>query len=475
MPNLEINLATDEILEFQAGWSREEEAAYRAGSAGQLARLPYAHEYLGVWAILEDVFRGHFAWFQKTDLHLHVQQNAERVKAEARDAGLYGVTKDGTALISLSGTLMKQVSSMSSGTSTVFARRQVRAAMRDPEVNSILLRIDSPGGTAAGTQELADDVAAAAKEKPVYAFIEDLGASAAYWVASQAKKVFTNSTGIVGSIGTYMSVMDLSGMAAKEGIKVHVIRAGEFKGAGQPGTEITQAQLAEWQKTVDGLNDHFVRGVAQGRGLTLEKTRALADGRVYVGKAAIEAGLVDGVQTLDATLAQLSSLSSRKRTMSQEATIAAAAAPLKPGPATYHELKEALVGADAAFLASQLDKSATVAQATSAWMAEQNKRIEAANEKAKQAAAGKGPGVRPLVTKILPTDAEQTLEGDVVEQFNAAVAKIAGENPGLERRQQAIASVARKNPELHQAYLLATNNTRKAARLIAEKYDTAAF
>jgi protease-4 len=448
----------------------------REGKSNSLVGIPYAHEYFGTWAIKPEEFQGHWSWFQRTDLHLHVAKSAEEIQAMARDAGLYGVTKDGTAIIELNGTLMKQISSMSRGTSTVLARRQIRAAMKDTEVSAILLRIDSPGGTAAGTQELADDVAAAAKEKPVYAFIEDLGASAAYWVASQASKVFTNSTGIVGSIGTYMAVMDLSGMAAKEGIKVHVIRAGEFKGAGTPGTEVTAAQLAEWQKTVDGLNEHFVRGVASGRKLTLEKTRALADGRVYVGKAALENGLVDGVQTLDATLAQLSSLTSRRsKSMSQEATVAAAAAPLKPGPANYHELEAALVGADATFIASQLKANATLTQATSAWMVEQNTRLAAANDKAEKAAAGKGPGVKPLGTKPAKSeDADESMEMDVVEQFNGAVAKIAGDNPTLERRQSAVAAVARKNPDLHRAFLLSTNTSKKAHRQIEEKYDEAA-
>jgi ClpP class serine protease len=88
------------------------------------------------------------------------------------------------------------------------------------------------------------DVREANKKKPVTAYIEDLGASAAYWVASQAGKIYSNEPGFVGSIGTYLVVEDWSGAA--EGAwasKVHVVKAGEFKGAGYPGTPVTDAQL----------------------------------------------------------------------------------------------------------------------------------------------------------------------------------------------------------------------------------------
>ena len=160
--------------------------------------------------------------------------------------------------------------------------------------------------------------------------------------------------------------------------------------------------------------------------------------------------------------------------MSQTETIAAAAAPLKPGPATYHELKAALVGADAPFLTSQLDANATVAQATSAWMAEQNKRLETATATAKQASAGKGPGVRPLSTRPLEADQEAEEGGDVVSQFNAAVEKIAGPNAGWEKRQAAVISIANRNPALHQAYVLATNSGRAVRRTLEDKFEKVA-
>src|SRR5581483_9650939 len=108
------------------------------------------------------------------------------------------------------GMLMKGQSSMG-GTSTVMARRDIRQAVADQDVAGILLAIDSPGGTVAGTDDLAAEVRQARTSKPVWAAIDDLGASAAYWVASQTQRVTVNSpTALVGSIGTLQVIRDLS-------------------------------------------------------------------------------------------------------------------------------------------------------------------------------------------------------------------------------------------------------------------------
>ncbi|MDE2472037.1 MAG: S49 family peptidase, partial [Bradyrhizobium sp.] len=271
--------------------------------------VPHLDQYFGVWAILEEPFRAAVARAKQINLQVHVAETrAQQIQQQPKAAGdrkPYGMSGS-VAVIEMSGELMKFASSLSSGTGTVAVRRQVRAAAADEDVGAIVLRIDSPGGTVSGTQDLADDVAAAAAKKPVYAFIEDLGASAAYWVASQASKIFAaNATTIVGSIGTFAVIEDQSGAAAMEGVKVHVIRAGEFKGGTVAGAPVEQKTLAWWQEMVDALNEQFVRGVAKGRGLTLTRVRELADGRAHVGQAAAALGLVDGIQSFDETLSQL--------------------------------------------------------------------------------------------------------------------------------------------------------------------------
>ena len=226
-----------------------------------------------------------------------------------------------------------------------------------------MLHIDSPGGTVAGTGDLAAAVARADMKKPVFAFIEDLGASAAFWVASQARKVFTNSSAMIGSIGTFGVVHDMSVMAAREGVKVHVIKAGKFKGAGVPGTEVTADQLMEQQRVVDDLNEEFVRGVATGRKMSMEAVREIADGRVHVGKSAQKLGFSDGVKTFDQAFSLLVSETKPKRRNSMSDN-------------SFELLKAACVGADNDFLCDQMARQNTIDQAREDWMIEQQLRLE---------------------------------------------------------------------------------------------------
>jgi len=211
------------------------------------------------------------------------------------------VTQSGVAIIALEGALMK-ADSKYGGTSTVYFRKQLREAVAHNAIKSIVLHIDSPGGTVAGTGDAAAEVARANASKPVYAHIDDLGASAAYWIASQARAVYANATALVGSIGTYSVIYDASKNAELQGIKVHVISTGDYKGAGVPGSQVTDAHLQYAQARVDSLNQHFLAGVAKGRGMVGKDVKAVADGRVWIAKEAQGMGLIDGVQDFDKTV-----------------------------------------------------------------------------------------------------------------------------------------------------------------------------
>lgn len=234
-----------------------------------------------------------------------IDAQAHRDEFEARGGGSLdprqlGVdVQDGVAIVSIVGPMTKSPTSFDPGASTVLARRQIRAAAADDAVRAILLRIDSPGGSVSGTDDLAQDVAAARGKKPCYAYIEDMGCSAAYWVASQCNKVFASKTALVGSIGTYMALTDYSRMAENAGIRVHVISTGKLKGAGVPGAPISDEQLASFRQTVDDLNSHFLSAVAKGRRMARAKVEALADGGVHVGEKAVALGLVDEIASFD--------------------------------------------------------------------------------------------------------------------------------------------------------------------------------
>jgi signal peptide peptidase SppA len=164
-------------------------------------------------------------------------------------------------------------------------------------VRAILLHIESPGGTVGGTAEAYDAIVNS--RKPVHSHIEDLGASAALWIASASKSISANKSAAVGSIGTYTAIQDTSGAYAKDGVKVHVISSGGVKGGGVDGAPISDAYLAETQKRIDSITDLFVEAVAKGRGMSSARVKELADGRIHLATAAKGLGLIDKVASLD--------------------------------------------------------------------------------------------------------------------------------------------------------------------------------
>ena len=262
-------------------------------------------QFSGVWAIKPANFRELAGAFNGFDLAAHLKAQHEFiVKAESDDEpsreSAYEI-KGGVALIGITGVMTKYGSSLTGG-GTMQTRRMLRNAMANPDVSGVLLTIDSPGGTVQGTGDLADDFAALSRVKPTTAYVEDLCASAAYWVASQAGRVSASANSDIGSIGTFAVIEDWSKAVEKAGGKVHVIKAGEGKGAGVPGTEITAEQLAAWQTEIDATNELFVSAVSRGR---KADATAWADGRVRRADRALKAGMIDSIGSIDAAMTEL--------------------------------------------------------------------------------------------------------------------------------------------------------------------------
>lgn len=214
----------------------------------------------------------------------------------------YLLAGDGVAVLRIDGPTAKGWGKFGEF-STVFARRALRAALADSAVGSIVLVIDSPGGYVAGTDDLARDVAAVNTEKPVVAYAEDLMASAAYWVASQARAIYANPTAQVGSIGVFAVVYDSSALMEAQGVKVHVLSTGPLKGAGADGAPVTPEHVAAWQTEVDDTMAHFVGAVRKGRSLTPKQLEAVTTGGVWIASKAKDLGLIDGIKSLDAVVA----------------------------------------------------------------------------------------------------------------------------------------------------------------------------
>jgi protease-4 len=422
---------------------------------GQYSQLsvPDIQAYFGVWAIHADTFRGLVNHANSIDLFKHVKQQQE--DGEVPLESDFHITEDGVAVIDIVGVLMKRQTSLAAGTSTSMARRQIRNAVNNPNVNAIMLMIDSPGGQAAGTQELADDVLAASRQKPVTAFIEDLGASAAFWIASQANQVFANATALVGAVGTFTVIEDSSEMADKLGVKVHVIKAGEFKGAGAPGTPVTEEQISEIQRIVNTLNGFFVEGIASGRGMSLEQASKIADGRVHVGREAQTLGLIDGVKTFQTAMASLLQQIDTKGVFAMADTTIKLEAVETPTPksAVYDELVTECVGASNDFICGQMSAKATVAQARTAWMTEQASQLKIAQDEAQVAKAAEKHSASGVATETLEkvsAGSDKAYEGDPQRDWQRMLTELCA--TGV-KRPEAVRKLQKREPELHAAYV----------------------
>ena len=216
------------------------------------------------------------------------------------------VAPEGIAVIPIHGSLVKRSLGMEAAsglTSYGEIATMLDAALADPQVSGILLDIDSPGGEASGSFELARRVREVAAQKPVWAVANDAAYSAAYAIAASAQRLFVTETGGVGSIGVIALHVDQSVKDAKDGYHYTAITAGTHKNDYSPHEPLSDAAKTELQGEVDRLYAIFTEHVAAMRGLDLDVVRATEAG-LFFGSNAVAQGLADGIQTLDATLSQ---------------------------------------------------------------------------------------------------------------------------------------------------------------------------
>jgi signal peptide peptidase SppA len=203
------------------------------------------------------------------------------------------------AIIPVCGPLMKSGGFWTwlfGGTSMDRLQALFETAGIDPEVESVRIVFDTPGGTVAGAADTAAAIRALRALKPVQGYIADSCCSVGYWLAAQCSEIVANAkTAEIGNIGTLLRVDDISKMFAAQGIEPKLYRSAPLKGAGTPGVAITPEQDAEFQSMVDAANEVFVADVATGRGVTIETARGWATAHVYLGAEALEAGLVDRI------------------------------------------------------------------------------------------------------------------------------------------------------------------------------------
>lgn len=219
----------------------------------------------------------------------------------------------GIAVVPVMGVLTQRANMLdetSGATSTEQLSSLFRHAIADPDVGTIVLQIDSPGGSVYGIQELADQVYSAreaASGKRIVAVADSLAASAAYWLATAADEISVTPGGEVGSIGVLTAHDDMSAMMDRLGVARTYISAGRYKTEGHPYAPLSDEARAAIQERVDDYYSAFVASVARGRGVKPSDVRSgFGEGRVVGAEQAVQLGMADRIETIQEAISRLS-------------------------------------------------------------------------------------------------------------------------------------------------------------------------
>lgn len=295
--------------------------------------------------------------------------------------------------------------------------QQVRAAGADPEVDTVVLDMDSPGGEAAGMFDAARQLKAAAAGKPVIAVASSHALSAAYGLASAADQIIVNEGGSVGSVGVVMVHLDQSNRLEKAGVKATILRSGTRKAAGLG--PLDDESTAALQARVDEIMAGFVKLVTDHRPqLTADQLIAL-QGDVLMGQAAVDAGLADAVGTFESVVAGL--LKSTKRAPGRTTSNGSLQMTEPSGPAASTPAVTTLTQADVDATVAKAVADATAKAAADATAALTAERARMAGLDA--LAAKSGAGAAEIITKA-------KADGTSVEATALAIINAGAHLPG---------------------------------------------
>lgn len=189
------------------------------------------------------------------------------------------------------------------------AVKEIKEYADDEGVAAIVLRVESPGGAVAPSQEIYTEVRRAAALKTVVVSMGALAASGGYYISAPATRIVANPGTLTGSIGVIMEIPNFKVLMEKVGVRTEVIRSGEHKGMASVMRDMTDEDRAILQTLIDDVFAQFVADVAEARGMAEEDVRALADGRVYTGRQALDLGLVDELGGLEHAVSVAADLS----------------------------------------------------------------------------------------------------------------------------------------------------------------------
>lgn len=195
----------------------------------------------------------------------------------------------------------------------------------DSSIKAMVIRVDSPGGGVVASQEVHNAVRNAKKSgKKVVISMGAVAASGGYYLAAPADKIVANPGTLTGSIGVIMEFATIEKLLEKIGVKGTVIKAGEYKDIGSPFRDMTEQERKLLQGVMDDVHAQFIQAVAEGRGLPLANVQAIADGRIFTGRQALDLKLVDQLGDLEDSIqlaATLAGIKGKPRVVKRERKI----------------------------------------------------------------------------------------------------------------------------------------------------------
>jgi protease-4 len=198
---------------------------------------------------------------------------------------------------------------------------ELRDYVKDPAIKAIVLRVDSPGGAVAPSQEIYNEVRKAVSNKKVVVSMGTVAASGGYYIASPADWILANPGTITGSIGVIMEIPNIEDLMGKVGIKTQVIKSGKHKDLASAFREMKEEDKLILQGVIDDVYRQFVEDVAEARNMDLEEVFRLADGRIFTGRQAVELGLVDdlgGLQDAITVSAEMAGIKGEPEVVTKE-------------------------------------------------------------------------------------------------------------------------------------------------------------
>ncbi|MBI5025440.1 MAG: signal peptide peptidase SppA [Nitrospirae bacterium] len=189
---------------------------------------------------------------------------------------------------------------------------ELKEYSRDSSIKAIVLRVDSPGGGVAPSQEIYEEVKKAKTKKKIVVSMGSVAASGGYYVACPADKIVANPGTLTGSIGVIMEIPNFEGLMKKIGVKTEVIKSGRHKDIASVFRSMSPEERDILQSVLDDVHDQFIKAVAEGRNMKFDYVRSLADGRIFTGNKAKEFGLVDEIGNLEDAILLAAELSGIK-------------------------------------------------------------------------------------------------------------------------------------------------------------------